>query len=231
MYSPVWLSWLPFNFIYPDSYLKLCTYCCLKIQPALFTRVMHNVIFIGGWNYSHSLRTCKWSQNRQVLVSPLLKDCPGSNSKLFPHYIVQADIFKLSHLSKWLTSSFFFHLFLKEHFPQPLKRFTAQTVHGSRVFMHQVLECVCGCAAGARIPRNPIITPSMKCPRWSDYNNEEETVKWDWFYITLTDPHLLIILSKGCAHGIFVDCLHNTNDFSIAVADGHAKDGLCLISC
>lgn len=97
--------------------------------------------------------------------------------------------------------------------------------------MYQALECVCGCVVGARILRNPILTPSMKCPRWSDYNNEEETVKWDWFYIPVTDPHLLIILSKGCSHGIFVDRLHNTNDVSIAVADGHAKDGLRLISC
>lgn len=47
----------------------------------------------------------------------------------------------------------------------------------------------------------------------------------------ITEPHLLIILSKGCAHGILVDCLHNTNDFSIAVTDGHAEDGLSLIAC
>lgn len=139
--SPIWLSWLPFNFIYPDSYLRLCTYCCLEIQSAIFTRVMHNVIFIGGWNYSHSLRTCKWSQNMQVLVSPFLKDCPGSNSKLFPHYIVQADIFKLSHLSKWLTSSFFFHLFLKEHFPQPLKRFTANSPRLKSFYASSVRVC------------------------------------------------------------------------------------------
>lgn len=44
------------------------------------------------------------------------------------------------------------------------------------------------------------------------------------------DPHLLIILGKGCSHGIFVDCLHNANDFSIAVADGHAEDGLSLVA-
>lgn len=44
------------------------------------------------------------------------------------------------------------------------------------------------------------------------------------------DSHLLIILSEGRAHGIFVDCLHNTDDLSIAVADGHAEDGLGLIA-
>lgn len=44
-------------------------------------------------------------------------------------------------------------------------------------------------------------------------------------------PHLLIILGKGVAHGVFVDCLHDTDDFTIAVAYGHAEDGLGLIAC
>lgn len=44
------------------------------------------------------------------------------------------------------------------------------------------------------------------------------------------DSHLLIILGERCAHGIFVDCLHHTNDLSVAVADGHAEDGLRLIA-
>lgn len=47
----------------------------------------------------------------------------------------------------------------------------------------------------------------------------------------ITHPHLLIILGEGSADGVFVDCLHNTNDFSIAVADCHAEDGLRLIAC
>lgn len=44
-------------------------------------------------------------------------------------------------------------------------------------------------------------------------------------------PHLLIILSEGGAHGIFVDCLYNADDFSITVTDGHAEDGLSLVAC
>lgn len=47
----------------------------------------------------------------------------------------------------------------------------------------------------------------------------------------LLKSHLLIILSKGGAHGVFVDCLYNTYDFSITVADGHAEDGLSLVAC
>ena len=46
----------------------------------------------------------------------------------------------------------------------------------------------------------------------------------------ITHPHLLIILGEGSADGVFVDCLHNTDDFSVAVADGHAEDGLRLIA-
>lgn len=43
--------------------------------------------------------------------------------------------------------------------------------------------------------------------------------------------HLLIVLSEGSAHGIFVDCLYNTYDFPITVTDGHTEDGLSLVAC
>lgn len=43
--------------------------------------------------------------------------------------------------------------------------------------------------------------------------------------------HLFVILGKRGAHGIFVDGLYDAYDFAVAVADGHAEDGLGLVAC
>ena len=56
-------------------------------------------------------------------------------------------------------------------------------------------------------------------------------VKIPWQHGNIIKPHLLIILGKGSAHGIFVDSLYNTYDFPITVTDGHAEDGLSLVAC
>lgn len=51
----------------------------------------------------------------------------------------------------------------------------------------------------------------------------------DFLPFSITEPHLLVILSKWGADWIFVNSLYNTYDFSITVADGHTEDGLSLV--
>lgn len=82
------------------------------------------------------------------------------------------------------------------------------------------------------------LTPSLNALNGAISNIEEDEYECEarWYdrrmiflLFSITEPHLLVILSKWGADWIFVNSLYNTYDFSITVADGHTEDGLSLV--